>query len=172
MKHVLLLTALLLAVTVYGNDGSGLDQTLEKVSIDGRMAIVEMSYDGKIKEIIQYLDEQDHPQEDCIVLEFDTSNPYLESEEVNSLKVVTYKALGTSNSYLQVTVANERSSYWRLKSVLETLQYNGLHPGKIMINIVEPTPENSGKLQLKMKTASSDYASVMVENPDDLLAGY
>lgn len=171
MKHVLIVMAVLILGTAYAGDGSEGNLRLEKVSIDGKLAIVEMTENGKIKEIVKYVKTSEMAS-DKYELKFGSDSNYLEGDAINMLRVISYRAIGRSNSLVEITVANQRSSYWRLKHVLETLQYNGLAPHQIRINIIDPDPKVDGVLTLHMKSRPVSYAQVSTTVPDDLIAGY
>ena len=171
MKHLLIVVAVMILGSAYASDGSEGSIRLEKVSIDGRLAIVEMSERGKINEIVKYV-EASEMASDKYELRFGSESNYLEGDAINMLRVISYRAIGTANSLVEISVSNERSSYWRLRHVLETLQYNGLSPHQIRINIVEPNPNTDRVLTLHMKSRPVSYAQVTNTVPDDLIAGY
>ena len=171
MKHLLIVVAVMILGSAYASDGSEGSIRLEKVSIDGRLAIVEMTDRGKINEIVKYV-EASEMASDKYELRFGSDSNYLEGDAINMLRVISYRAIGTANSLVEISVSNERSSYWRLRHVLETLQYNGLSPHQIRINIVEPNPNSDRVLTLHMKSRPVSYAQVTNTVPDDLIAGY
>ncbi len=171
MKHLLIVAAVMILGSAYAIDGSEGSISLEKVSIDKRLPFVEKSNRGKIREIVKYV-EASEMASDKYELRFGSESNYLEEEAINILRVISYRAIGTSNSLVEISVSNERSSYWRLRHVLETLGYYGLSPHQIRINIVEPNPNTDWVLTLYMKSRPVSYVQVTNTVPDDLIAGY
>ena len=95
---------------------------------------------------------------DQFIVTFENSSNHLEGEEIDKLLIVAYRALGSADQVVELSVANDRSTLQKLHEVLQTLQYNGVSTDQILIKTTSPTDSNVDHVSLRIFAQPKSYA--------------
>jgi len=93
------------------------------------------------------------------IITFGNSSDHLEGEDIDKLLIVAYRALGSTDHVIELSIANHSSSLNRLHEILRTLQYNGVNAEQILIKTTNPAGSNLEQVSLRLVARPISYAN-------------
>lgn len=106
------------------------------------------------------------------IITFENSSSHLEGEDIDKLLIVAYRALGSADQVVELSIANHRSALLKLHEILKTIQYHGVSTDQIRIKTINPIDANVDDVSLRIIAQAHSYANKHDLHSADFYSSY